>query len=85
MSGEIRKLRDLGHGSGGMSIPKETLRSWGLVDDDDNVADAHLLVEQSNEAITVRPISMNAGQSDEEASKPERAGGRSIPGSKADL
>ena len=68
-----------------MSIPKETFRSWGLVDDDDDVADAHLLVEESADAITVRPIGMNAGQSDEESSKPKRAGGRSIPGSKADL
>ncbi|QAU11451.1 hypothetical protein EKH57_00840 [Halorubrum sp. BOL3-1] len=85
MSGEIRKLRDLGNGSGGMVIPKETLRSWGLIDDDDGVVDAHLMVSQSDEAITVRPIGMSAGGVDEEPSKPKRAGGRSIPGSKADL
>lgn len=82
MSGEIRKLRDLGNGSGGMVIPKDTLRSWGLVDDDDGVTDAHLLVSQSDEEITVKPIGMSTGN---DSSKPKRAGGRSIPGSKADL
>jgi hypothetical protein len=46
MSGEIRKLRDLG-GSGGVSIPKDTLREWGLIDDDDELADAHLRVEEN--------------------------------------
>ncbi|MEZ3163064.1 hypothetical protein ABNG03_01215 [Halorubrum sp. RMP-47] len=85
MSGEIRKLRDLGNGSGGMAIPKETPRSWGLIDDDDNVVDAHLLVSQSDETITVKPIGVNTGDSSEESPVPKRSGGRSIPASKADL
>ena len=55
MSGEIRKLRDLG-GSGGVSIPKDTLREWGLIDDDDELADAHLRVEETDDAVTVEPV-----------------------------
>lgn len=82
MSGEIRKLRDLGNGSGGVTIPKDTLRSWGLIDDDDELADAHLHVHKSDVAVTVKPVGVST---DDESSKPKRAGGRSIPGSKADL
>ena len=85
MSGEIRKLRDTGSGSGEVVIPKEMLRRWGLVDDDDNVEDTHLLVSQSDEAITVKPIGVESGDSSEEASVSKRSGGRSVPASKADL
>ncbi|WP_158293475.1 MULTISPECIES: hypothetical protein [unclassified Halorubrum] len=50
MSGEIRKLRDLG-GSGGVTIPKEKLREWGLIDDDE-LADAHFRVDETDESVT---------------------------------
>ncbi len=57
MAREIRKLRDLGNGSGGVTIPKETLRDWGLIDDDDEeLADAHLLIEADDDEITVAPV-----------------------------
>ena len=55
MSGEIRKLRDLG-GSGGVAIPKDTLREWGLIDDDDELADAYLRVDDTDDAVTVEPV-----------------------------
>lgn len=55
MSGEIRKLRDLG-GSGGVTIPKQKLRDWGLFDDDEELADAHLIVDEQGDTITVRPV-----------------------------
>jgi hypothetical protein len=55
MSGEIRKLRDLG-GSGGVSIPKDTLREWGLIDDDGELADAYLRVDETDQAVTIEPV-----------------------------
>ncbi|WP_169330824.1 hypothetical protein [Halorubrum lipolyticum] len=55
MSSEIRKLRDLG-GSGGVAIPKDTLREWGLIDDDDELADAYLRVDDTDDAVTVEPV-----------------------------
>ncbi|WP_280585082.1 hypothetical protein [Halorubrum sp. Boch-26] len=82
MSGDIRKLRDLGNGSGGMVIPKEVLREWGLVDDDGEVIDAHLYSSTSDGVLTVQPL--GAGSADDD-SQPTRSTGRSIPASKADL
>ena len=55
MSSEMRKLRDLG-GSGGVAIPKDTLREWGLIDDDDELADAWLRVDDEDDAVTVEPV-----------------------------
>ena len=85
MSSDIRKLRDLGNGSGGVTIPRDTLRSWGLIDDDDELVDAHLHIQACDDAVEVRPIGMNVGDPSEESSVPKRSGGRSIPTSKADL
>ena len=56
MSGEIRKLRDLGNGSGGVTIPKQKLREWDLIDDDDELADAHLRVDDTDDTVTVEPV-----------------------------
>jgi len=58
MSREIRKVRDLGNGSGGVTIPKDQLRDWGFVDDDGELADGHLAVEADDdeEAIMIRPV-----------------------------
>ena len=58
MSREIRKVRDLGNGSGGVTIPKDTLRDWGLVDDDGELADGHLAVEANDDedAVKVEPV-----------------------------
>lgn len=84
MSSEIRKLRDLGNGSGGVTIPRDTLRSWGLIDDDDELTDAHLHVRESDDALEVRPIGLDLGDSNDD-SRPKRSTGRSIPASKADL
>ncbi|MFC5277856.1 hypothetical protein ACFPM1_03610 [Halorubrum rubrum] len=85
MSSEIRKLRDLGNGSGGVTIPRDTLRSWGLIDDDDELVDAHLHIHEADDAIEVRPVGPIPGGSDDDSSKPKRSTGRSIPASKADL
>ncbi|EMA57249.1 hypothetical protein [Halorubrum lipolyticum] len=82
MSGDIRKLRDLGNGSGGVVIPKELLREWGLVDDDDELVDAHLYSSASDGVLTVQPLDVG-GLGDD--SQPKRSTGRSIPASKADL
>ena len=56
MSSEIRKLRDLGNGSGGVTIPKQKLREWDLIDDDDELADAHLRVGETDDAVTIEPV-----------------------------
>lgn len=36
-------------------VPKDTLREWVLIDDDD-LADAHLHVDNTDEAVTVEPV-----------------------------
>ena len=56
MAREIRKLRDLGNGSGGVTLPKETLRDWGLLEEDEP-ADANLILEADDGAVTVKPVS----------------------------
>lgn len=56
MDREIRKVRDLGNGSGGVTIPKETLRDWGYVNDDGELADGHLAVSRDGSRITVEPV-----------------------------
>ncbi len=56
MAREIRKLRDLGNGSGGVTLPKEFLRDLELVDDDDELADAHIMVEKENHELVLSPI-----------------------------
>jgi len=50
MAREIRKLRDLGNGSGGITLPKKFLRDFELVDDDDELADAHIVVEKDDDS-----------------------------------
>jgi len=50
MAREIRKLRDLGNGSGGITLPKEFLRDFELVDDDDELADAHIMIEKDDDS-----------------------------------
>ena len=50
MAREIRKLRDLGNGSGGITLPKDFLREFELVDDDDELADAHIVVEKDDDS-----------------------------------
>ena len=58
MSREIRKVRDLGNGSGGVTIPKDKLRDWGLIDDDGELADGHFAVEPNDDgdAVKVEPV-----------------------------
>ena len=58
MAREIRKLRDLGNGSGGITLPKEFLREFELVDDDDELADAHMMIEKDDESddLVLSPI-----------------------------
>jgi len=58
MAREIRKLRDLGNGSGGITLPKEFLREFELVDDNDEVADAHMMIEKDdeNDDLVLSPI-----------------------------
>jgi len=58
MSREIRKVRDLGNGSGGVTIPKDTLRDWDLVDDDGELADGHLVIDEDDEkdALMIEPV-----------------------------
>jgi len=56
MAREIRKLRDLGNGSGGITLPKEFLRDFELVDDDDELADAHMIVEKDDDGMSLSPI-----------------------------
>jgi hypothetical protein len=82
MASDIRKLRDLGNGSGGMVIPKDILREWGLVDDNDEMVDAHLYASASDGVLTVQPLDAGSPEND---SEPARSTGRSIPASKADL
>ena len=56
MAREIRKLRDLGNGSGGITLPKKFLRDFELVDDDDELADAHIVVEKDDSGMVLSPI-----------------------------
>ena len=56
MAREIRKLRDLGNGSGGITLPKKFLREFELVDDDDELADAHIVVEKDDDGMSLSPI-----------------------------
>ncbi len=49
MEREIRKLRDLGNGSGGITLPKEFLRDLELMDDNDELADAHIIIEKDED------------------------------------
>lgn len=58
MSREIRKVRDLGNGSGGVTIPKDILRDWGLVDDDGELVDGHVAfdVNDDGDAVPVEPV-----------------------------
>ena len=56
MAREIRKLRDLGNGSGGITLPKKFLREFELVDDDDELADAHIIVEKDDNGMVLSPI-----------------------------
>ena len=58
MAREIRKLRDLGNGSGGITLPKKFLRDFELVDDDDELADAHIVIEKDDdsEGMVLSPI-----------------------------
>ncbi|GAA0507774.1 hypothetical protein SAMN04488066_101355 [Halorubrum aquaticum] len=84
MPGEIRKLNDQGNGSGSIVIPKDALREWGLVDEDDgSVMSAHLHVTTSDDGVVMlQPL----GEMDPTNDSPsKRSTGRSIPASKADL
>lgn len=57
MSREIRKVRDLGNGSGGVTIPKEKLRDWGLVDDNGELVTGHVALDDGDDdALTVEPV-----------------------------
>ena len=58
MAREIRKLRDLGNGSGGITLPKEFLREFELVDDNDELANAHMMIEHDdeNDDLVLSPI-----------------------------
>lgn len=49
MSTEIRKVCDTGNGSGRVVVPKEHLRELGLVDDDGELVEGHLLFDDSGD------------------------------------
>ena len=54
---EIRKVSDSGNGSGRVTVPKETLREMGLVDDDGNIIEGHLAFEKIGDGSTrVEPV-----------------------------
>lgn len=54
---EIRKVSDTGSGSGRVTVPKETLREMGLVDDDGNIIEDYLAFEETDDGATlVEPI-----------------------------
>jgi len=54
---EIRKVRDLGNGSGGVTIPKEKLRDWGLVDDDGELDSGYVSFDENDDdALVVEPV-----------------------------
>jgi len=44
--------------SGGITLPKEFLREFELVDDNDELADAHMIVEKDdeNDGLVLSPI-----------------------------
>jgi len=56
MTREIRKVRDLGNGSGGVTIPKDTLRDWGFVNEDGELAAGHIAVSDDGDVVTIEPI-----------------------------
>ena len=54
---EIRKVSDSGNGSGRVTVPKDTLREMGLVDEDGNIIEGHLAFEEAaNGSARVRPV-----------------------------
>jgi hypothetical protein len=54
---EIRKVSDSGNGSGRVTVPKDTLREMGLVDDDGNIIEGHLAFEQADDgSARVEPV-----------------------------
>ncbi|WP_176451058.1 hypothetical protein [Halorubrum sp. Ea1] len=54
---EIRKVSDTGSGSGRVTVPKETLREMGLVDDDGNIIEGHLAFEETDDgSARVEPV-----------------------------
>lgn len=54
---EIRKVSDSGNGSGRVTVPKETLREMGLVDDDGNIIEGHLAFEETDDgSARVEPV-----------------------------
>ncbi|WP_161609733.1 hypothetical protein [Halorubrum kocurii] len=54
---EIRKVSDTGSGSGRVTVPKETLREMGLVDDDGNIIEGHLVFEETDDgSARVEPV-----------------------------
>ena len=54
---EIRKVSDTGSGSGRVTVPKETLREMGLVDDDGNIIEDYLAFEETDDGATrVEPV-----------------------------
>ena len=56
MAREIRKLRDLGNGAGGITLPKKFLRDLELIDDNDEIADAHIIVEKDEDGLSLMPF-----------------------------
>ncbi len=56
MTREIRKVRDLGNGSGGVTIPKDTLRDWGFVNEDGELAAGHIAVSDDGDVVTIEPV-----------------------------
>ena len=49
---EIRKVSDTGSGSGRVTVPKETLREMGLVDDDGKIIENYLAFEETDDGST---------------------------------
>ena len=54
---EIRKVSDSGNGSARVTVPKDTLRAWGLVSDDGSVREGHLVFERVDDgSVRLEPV-----------------------------
>mgnify|MGYP007045610880 FL=1 len=54
---EIRQVSDSGNGSAQVTVPKDTLRAWGLVSDDGSVREGHLVFERVDDgSVRLEPV-----------------------------
>ena len=57
---EVRKVSGAGNGSGQVTLPKDLLREWGLVDEDGDVKEDWIVFEADEEdgdgRVAVAPV-----------------------------